>query len=165
MLRIHSERTINRNRAAVLKAYIIKNYPEKEEVVNSMKLNEDTEYMPYVLGRLFAEFEDIQRNAIKKETLRERYFNAASSTPAVIFPQLTKLSNSHMRVLGRENKGLQVKKDKELGALFDKIHANLPLRLSLEDQGIFMIGYYHQKQKFYEKKNNSESEIEDKQEV
>lgn len=165
MLRIHSERTINRNRAAVLKAYIIKNYPEKEEVVNSMKLNEDTEYMPYVLGRLFAEFEDIQRNAIKKETLRERYFNAASSTPAVIFPQLTKLSNSHMRVLGRENKGLQVKKDKELGALFDKIHANLPLRLSLEDQGIFMIGYYHQKQKFYEKKSNSESEIEDKQEL
>lgn len=165
MLRIHSEQTINRNRAAVLKAYIIKNYPEKEEVVNSMKLNDETEYMPYVLGRLFAEFEDIQRSSIKKETLRERYFNAASSTPAVIFPQLIKLSNSHMRVLSRENKGLQIKKEKELQQLFDKIHSNFPAHLSLEDQGIFMIGYYHQIQKFYEKKSNSENEMKDKQEV
>ena len=158
MLRIHSERMLNRNRAAVLKAYIMKNYPEKKEVVNSMKLNEDTDYLPYVLGRLFAVLEDIQKSAIKKETLRERYFNAASSTPAVVFPQLIKLSNSHMRVLGRENKGLQVKKEKELEQLFDKIHSNFPARLSLEDQGIFMIGYYHQVQKFYEKKSNIENE-------
>lgn len=152
MLRIHSERKLNRNRAAVLKAYIIKNYPDKKEVVNSMKLNEETDYIPYVLGRLFAVLEDIQKSAINKENLRDRYFNAASSTPAVVFPQLIKLSNSHMRVLGRENKGLQVKKEKELEQLFDKIHSNFPARLSLEDQGIFMIGYYHQVQKFYEKK-------------
>lgn len=165
MLRIHSERMLNRNRAAVLKAYIIKNYPKKREVIGSMKLNEDTDYLPYVLGRLFAVLEDIQKNAIKKETLRERYFNAASSTPAVVFPQLIKLSNSHMRVLKRDNKGIQVKKEKELEQLFNKIHSNFPARLSLEDQGIFMIGYYHQVQKFYEKKSNIENETEGKQEV
>lgn len=163
MLRIHSERKLNRNRAAVLKAYIIKNYPEKKEVVNSMKLNEETDYIPYVLGRLFAVLEDIQRSAINKENLRDRYFNAASSTPAVVFPQLIKLSNSHMRVLGRENKGLQVKKEKELEQLFEKIHSNFPARLSLEDQGIFMIGYYHQVQKFYEKKSAAKVEVENKE--
>lgn len=153
MLRIHSERTINRNRAAILKAYIIQNYPNKKEVVDTMKLNEDTDYMPYVLGRLFAVLEDIQINAIGKETLKDRYFNAASSTPAVVFQQLLKLSNSHMRVLARENKGLQIVRQKELVELFGKIHSDFPVNLSLEDQGIFMIGYYHQVQKRYGTKN------------
>ena len=154
LLRIHSERKINRNRAAILKAYIIKNHPDKKEVVNTMKLNEDTDYMPYVLGRLFAVLEDIQRSAIGKETLRDRYFNAASSTPAVVFPQLIKLSNSHLRVLEREKKGLQVNKEKEMGQLMGKIKESFPTSLSLEDQGIFMVGYYHQIQKFYAKKSN-----------
>ena len=149
-------RKVNRNRAAILKAYIIKNYPDKKEVVNTMKLNEDTEYMPYVLGRLFAVLEDIQRNAINKETLKERYFNAASSTPAAVFPQLIKLSNSHLRVLAREKKGIQIIKEKELQQLFQKIHDSFPVHLSLEDQGIFMVGYYHQVQKFYEKKSDSQ---------
>lgn len=155
MLRIHAEHEINRNRAAMLKAYIIKKYPEKKEVVDCMKLNEDTVYMPYVLGRLFAVMEDIQKSAIGKETLRDRYFNSASATPGVIFPQLMRLMQSHMRVLSRDNKGLQIKKEKELESLFRKIDTNIPARLSLEDQGIFMIGYYHQVQKFYEKKTDN----------
>lgn len=164
MLRIHAEHEINRNRAAMLKAYIIKNYPDKKEVVDSMKLNDDTEYTPYVLGRLFAVLEDVQRSAIGKETLRDRYFNSASSTPAVVFPQLLKLANSHMRVLARDNKGLQIKKEKEMESLFQKIDSSFPARLSLEDQGIFMIGYYHQVQKFYEKKTDAKDQ-ENKQEV
>jgi CRISPR-associated protein Csd1 len=152
MLRIHAERAINRNRAAILKAYLLKNHPEKREAIKTMNLNEETEYLPYVLGRMFAVLEDIQSAAIGKETLRERYFNAASSTPAVVFPQLIKLSNSHMRVLARENKGLQIVKEKELEKLFGKVHSNFPTNLSLEDQGIFMIGYYHQVQARYQKK-------------
>ena len=123
-----------------------------------MKLNEDTDYMPYVLGRLFAVLEDIQRSAIGKETLRDRYFNAASSTPAVVFPQLIKLSNSHLRVLEREKKGLQVNKEKEMGQLMGKIKESFPTSLSLEDQGIFMVGYYHQIQKFYAKKSNDKED-------
>jgi CRISPR-associated protein Csd1 len=158
MLRIHAERNITRNRAAILKAYLIKNFEDKKEVVDTMVLNEDTEYTPYVLGRLFAVLEDIQKSAIKKETIKERYFNAASSTPAVVFPQLLKLSNSHMRVLGRENMGLQRAKEKELQELFDKVHNNFPAHLSLEDQGVFMIGYYHQVQKRYNKNKKEEKQ-------
>jgi CRISPR-associated protein Csd1 len=160
MLRIHSERYINRNRAAILKAYILNNFEAKREVVDTMVLNEETEYTPYVLGRLFAVLEDIQTSAIGKETIKDRYFNAASSTPAVVFPQLLKLSNSHMRVLAREKKGLQIVKDRELQELFDKIHNNFPAHLSLEDQGVFMIGYYHQVQKRY-KSNKEQGKQED----
>lgn len=162
MLRVHSERKINRNRAAIIKAFIMKNYPNKKEVVESMELNEETEYVPYILGRLFAVLEDIQRISIEKKTLKDRYFNAASSTPAVIFPLLLKLSNSYMRVLEREKKGLKIVKEEELRQLIGKMHGSFPARLSLEDQGIFMIGYYHQVPKFCPKKedktNNKEKQ-------
>lgn len=163
LLRIRAERDVdkNRNRAAIIKAYIIKNYPNKKEVINTMELNESTEYIPYVLGRLFAVLEDIQNKAIGKETVRDRFFNSACSTPAVVFPQLLKLKNSHMRVLERENKGAQVLLDKQLQEVMSKMHNSFPKNLSLEDQGIFMIGYYHQVQKRYEKKN----EIAEEQEV
>jgi CRISPR-associated protein Csd1 len=160
MLRIHSERYVNRNRAAILKAYLIKNFEGKKEVVDTMVLNESTEYTPYVLGRMFAVLEDIQASANGKETIKERYFNAASSTPAVVFPQLLKLANSHMRVLGRDKKGLQIVKEKELQELFDKIHNNFPVQLSLEDQGIFMIGYYHQVQKRFKSTKKEEEKQE-----
>ena len=153
LMRICSERKVNRNRAAFIKAYIIKNYPYKKEVINTMELNENTEYTPYVLGRIFAVLEDIQRQAIDKETIRERFFNSACSTPAVVFPQLFRVTQSHMRVLAREKKGVQVILDKQLQELVGKIHVNIPKNLSLEDQGIFLIGYYHQMQKRYEKKN------------
>lgn len=160
LLRIRSERYINRNRAAIIKAYIIKNYPNKEEVINTMELNENTEYIPYVLGRLFAILEDIQNTAIQKETIKDRYFNSACSTPAVVFPQLLRIANSHMRVLARENKGAQVLLDKQLQKVTGKIHTGFPKNLSLEDQGIFIIGYYHQVQKRYEKKNKNAEEQE-----
>lgn len=160
--RIRAERDVhkNRNRVAIIKAYIIKNYPNKKEVINTMDLNESTEYVPYVLGRLFAVLEDIQNEAIQKETIKDRYFNSACSTPAVVFPQLLRIANSHMRVLAREKKGIQVLLDKQLQELMSKLHAGFPKNLSLEDQGIFMIGYYHQVQKRYEKKDNIAEEQE-----
>lgn len=162
MLRIHAERSLNRNRAAFIKAYIIKNYPGKKEVVDTMKLNEDTEYIPYVLGRLFEILEEIQVNAIDKETVKERYFNSASTNPSVVFPQMLRLANSHLNVLKRDKKGIQVNLEKSLNELCGKIHSSFPKYLSLEDQGIFMLGYYHQQQKRFEKKdkeinNNSDN--------
>ena len=53
-------------------------------------------------------------------------------------------------------KSLGIIKEKELEQLFQKIHDSFPAHLSLEDQGIFMVGYYHQVQKFYEKKSDSQ---------
>lgn len=153
MLRIHAERFLNRNRAAFIKAYIIKNYPGKKEAVDTMKLNEDTDYVPYVLGRLFEILEEIQSEAIEKETIKERYFNSASTNPSIVFPQMLRLANSHLNVLKRDKKGAQINLEKSLGGLCGKIHSNFPKYLSLEDQGIFMLGYYHQQQKRFAKKD------------
>lgn len=148
-----SKFALNRNRAAVIKAYLMQNYSDKKEVVSTMQLNEETEYVPYLLGRLFAVLEDVQYISIDRETLREHYFNAASRTPALVFPRLMRLANNYMKVLKRDKEGLRVVKEKEMHALMDKIHTDIPRQLSVEDQGIFMLGYYHQVQKRYEKTN------------
>lgn len=67
-----------------------------------MSLNEETNDKPYVLGRLFAILEDVQETASPgiKATIRDRYFNAACATPAVVFPTLLKLYSSHIKKLG-----------------------------------------------------------------
>lgn len=163
MLRIHAEiheekGKITRNAAAMIKAYLIKNCPDKKEVVDTMYLNRESNNLPYILGRMFAVLEDIQQSAIGKENLKAQYFNSASSTPGIVFPRLIKLANNHLRVLARTNKGAQVNKEKELQELFAKIHEELPGRLSLEEQGLFVIGYYHQVQERYTKNENKKDQ-------
>lgn len=163
MLRIHTERQVNRNRAAFIKAYIIKNFTDKKEAADTMRLNEDTEYVPYVLGRLFKTLEEIQFQAIEKETVKERYFNSASTTPSVVFPQMLRLANSHLNVLKRDKKGVQVNLEKQLSGLCNKIHSDFPEYLSLEDQGIFMLGYYHQQQEKFSKNQNKKETIKEQE--
>lgn len=163
MLRIHTERQVSRNRAAFIKAYIIKNFTDKKEAADTMRLNEDTEYVPYVLGRLFKTLEEIQFQAIEKETVKERYFNSASTTPSVVFPQMLRLANSHLNVLKRDKKGVQVNLEKQLSGLCNKIHSDFPKYLSLEDQGIFMLGYYHQQQEKFSKNQNKKETIKEQE--
>lgn len=121
-----------------------------------MKLQEDTTYQPYVLGRIFAVLERIQTS--EKElnaTIRDRYFNSACATPAMIFPILIKLSNNHQKSMKNEKE--RDKYVKLLEKLYAKIDEEYPNHLSLQDQGIFQIGYYHQKQKFFTKKEETEN--------
>ena len=75
---------------------------------------------------------------------------------------MLRLANSHLNVLKRDKKGVQVNLEKNLSGLCGKIHSNLPKYLSLEDQGIFMLGYYHQQQKRFGNKNKETNNNADK---
>lgn len=156
IIRIRSDHIINRNRAAMIKAYLLKNRPETREVVEDMELNETTRNVPYVLGRIFATLEYIQEaaNPNLNTTIKDRYFNSVCATPAVVLPQLLKLSNNHLKVLSRENKGMGIFLEKQLGSLMELLDTSFPVHLTLEEQGIFILGYYHQTQKRYTKKEN-----------
>ncbi len=158
MLRIRSEQNVTYGRAAILKAFFLKNRAFKvpEEVLR-VELNDQSSYLPYVLGRLFAVLERIQSaaNPGLNTTIKDKYFNSACATPAVIFPMLTKLSQSHLRKL---EGGLKTYFEKMIGELESRIHVTLPARMSLADQGTFHLGYYHQVQKFYEKKDKGGNE-------
>lgn len=153
LIRIRAEQgNVTWGRAGIIKAYLIRNGNWKEGE-NYMGLNEESRETAYVLGRLFSVLESIQMDANPgiKATIRDRYFNSACATPASIFPVLIKLKNSHMKKLERDKGGAKVYYEKLLTELMGKLD-EYPKRLSLEEQGKFILGYYHQVQKKYEKK-------------
>ena len=155
-LRIRAEQAVTRGRAAVIKAYYLRNYPtELNKEVYTVSLNETTN-VPYLLGRLFSVLEAVQKAANPgiNTTIKDRYFNAACATPGMSFPTLLRLSQKHLRKL---SDGLATHYDKQIAELMAQLpESGFPARLSLPDQGKFAIGYYHQTQKRYVKKNEEE---------
>lgn len=154
------EHRVTRGRAAIIKAYLIRNtktnpYYANIKEVTTVALNETSNYTPYVLGRLFAVLERIQQQANPgiTTTIKDRYFNSACATPAAIFPTLLKLSGSHLKKL-KANSAVYYRQ--MLGDLMNRLDMELPKTQNPEEQGTFILGYYHQTQKFYEKKQNTE---------
>ena len=160
-IRIRADRDINRARAAIIKAYLLKqpmseNLNERSKEALRVELNQDTVYQPYLLGRLFAVLEGLQQAANPgiNTTIRDRYFNSACATPAVVFPQLIKLAQAHLKKLGG---GLEVNYNKQIGDILAKFSQDYPATLNLYDQGIFQLGYYHQTQARFTKKEEKEN--------
>jgi CRISPR-associated protein Csd1 len=136
------------HRIALIKLTLIRTL--KQEV--PVALDEDKKDVPYLLGRLFAVLERLQSAALGdvNATIRDRYFGAASSSPAVVFPRLIRLSVYHASKSGAD----------WLEKLKGSIMASLPAEqfpqiLSLEDQGLFAVGYYQQREKFFEKRSTT----------
>lgn len=151
-LRIRAERTVTRGRAAIIKAYYLKNSRDENlKEVMTMQLNDQTNYLPYLLGRLFSVLEAVQAAANPgiNATIRDRYFNAASATPATVFPLLLNLAQKHLAKL---DKGQEVYYDKQITAICGMIGETLPARMNLPEQSAFQLGYYHETQKRYTKK-------------
>lgn len=160
LLRIRAEHDITRGKAAIVKGYLLRNTKHRKDYAyikeaSTMALNETSNYTPYVLGRLFSTLEAVQSAANPgiNTTIKDKYFNSACATPAAVFPILLKLANSHLKKLGG---GLAVNYSKQIGALVARLETAFPKTLSLEEQGAFILGYYHQTQKRFEKKNTTE---------
>lgn len=155
-LRIRAEQNVTRGRAAALKAYYLRNYPtDCNKEVFTVSLNASTN-LPYVLGRLFSVLEAVQSAANPgiNTTIRDRYFNSACATPALVFPTLLKLAQKHLQKLPE---GRAVHFNRQITELLALVPEDgFPSRLSLPDQGKFEIGYYHQTQKRFAKKNEEE---------
>ena len=155
-LRIRAEREITRGRAAILKAYYLKHpHPDVPKEVLTVSLNPDSTNIPYVLGRLFSVLEAIQSSANPgiNTTIQDKYFNSASATPSRVFPTLINLAQKHLRKL---DKGFDISYSKQLTDLTAKLGETFPDRLSLPQQGAFQLGYYHQTQARYTKKEERE---------
>lgn len=147
---------ISHTKAAFIKAYLLKNGKKHWEGKLQMALNENCNDVSYVLGRMFSLLENIQQSANPyiKTTIKERYFNSACATPASVYPILLKLANTHLSKLD-ERKAVYFKK--KMGALMDKIMMPdegipFPARLTLEEQGAFVLGYYQETQARYKGK-------------
>lgn len=151
-LRIRAERNITPGRASIIKAYYLKNQNSKcPKEVLKVSLNENSTNIPYSIGRLFAVYEAAQEKANPgiNATIRDKYFNSVAATPAHILPILNSLYQKHLKKM---DLGSQVYYEKQVSELLGIIGETFPTRLSLPEQGAFQLGYYHQKQKRFEKK-------------
>ncbi len=148
---------VTHERAALIKACLNRSLrfqktENTEELKVSLDLNNTN--IGYRLGRLFAALEKIQSEANPgiNATIRDKFYGAASSTPVTVFGNLMRLKNHHLAKL--ENVGRRVMFDKLLGEIVSGIK-DFPPHLTLDDQGRFAIGYYHQMQEFFTKKTET----------
>ena len=151
-LRIRAEREVTRGRAAILKAYYLKNtHPDVPKEVLTVSLNPDSTNPAYNLGRLFSVLEAAQEAANPgiNTTIKDKYFSSASATPGHVFPVLLKLAQSHLKKL---DGGLRTYYDMQITELLAKLGESYPVRLNMHQQGSFQLGYYHQTQMRYAKK-------------
>lgn len=152
--RIRAEQSINIVRAAIIKAYLnrLNNNNKKIDIM----LDKENQNEGYLCGRLFAVLEKIQEDANGIHTIRERYMNSASTTPAMVFATILNLSTHHLEKL---NNGVQIFYEKLKQEIISKLNANgFPAHLDLQNQGRFFVGYYHQRQDLFMSKENKETE-------
>lgn len=152
--RCRAEQKVTPERAAILRSYLIRNL--RLEV--SVGLDRDSLRPGYRLGRLMAVLERIQAAAQRNlnKTVVDRYYGAASTRPATVFPRLIPLTQHHIAKL---QEGQAIFFQRLLAEVLDGI-AEFPRVLPLEEQGVFALGYYHQRQEFFRKSEGSK-EIEE----
>ena len=149
--RIKADHEINYLRAAIIKACLVRKYRINhigKEV--KMALDKESTNTAYRLGRLFAVLEKAQQDAVlgANTTIKDRYYGSASAVPRSVFPQLLRLAQHHIQ---KSERGRWT--DKMIEEVINGIE-EFPAHLSLDDQGMFAIGYYHQRQAFYTKSEN-----------
>lgn len=164
IMRMRSDGDISGIRVALCKAVLARatrlstqSNSNTQEV--PVSLDRQSPHPGYLLGRLFAELENAQRGALGKEvnaTIRDRYYGAASATPASVFPMLLRNVQHHLSNMRKKDKGgLAHTIEAEIGGIIDGLGDSFPRSLPIEDQGRFAIGYYHQSQARFAKKENA----------
>jgi len=156
--RIRAEQSVNRSRAAILKAYLNRFnriYKQHEKEI-TMALDLTNTNCGYRMGRLFAALEKIQEEANPgiNTTIKDRFYGSASSSPVAVFSQLLKLKNHHLPKL---SPGRKTYFEKLIGEIMSEI-STFPANLALNEQAYFSVGYYHQRQDFFTSKTDK-SEI------
>ena len=124
-------------------------------------LDETNVHPAYLLGRLFAALERLQGAAQGdlNATIGDRYYGAASTAPVTVFSRLLGLSRHHLAKLRGESRGLSVNLDKAIGGIMTLLPADkFPAVLPMDQQGLFAVGYYHQRQSFFTKKDKAAQE-------
>ncbi|MCB1776904.1 MAG: type I-C CRISPR-associated protein Cas8c/Csd1 [Candidatus Competibacteraceae bacterium] len=149
IMRMRADGEISGLRVALCKSVLARDRRKgvkgiEEEI--PVSLDKESTHPGYRLGRLFAVLENIQRAALGQinATIRDRYYGAASATPASVFPMLLRNTQHHLSKLRKDRRGLAQHLERELGEIVDGLSSYFPRNLKIEDQGRFAIGYYHQ---------------------
>lgn len=156
LMRLRADGQINALRIAILKSVLIRNF-NLEVPVALDPANTDR---GYVLGRLFAVYEEVQRAALGgiNATIRDKFYGAASASPQKVFRTLDSGSANHFGKLRKTSPGRAVNLEKLVSAITDLMEPGsdpIPASLSSAEQALFGIGYYHQRSDFFRKQDKT----------
>ena len=140
-------------RCALIRASLIRqSHPQRKEI--PVSLDPTRPEGAYHLGRLLAVLDKCQQDALGSvnATLVDRYYGAASSTPSAIFPTLLRNNRHHLTKLRKEKAGWAITHERLIQEVMDGLNT-FPRTLNLEHQGLFALGFHHQRQAFFTKKD------------
>lgn len=156
IMRMRADGDLSSLRVALCKAVLardirLRSQPDKEIPVSLDTANENPGYL---LGRLFSALESAQRAALGPSvnaTIKDRFYGAASATPAAIFPMLLRNAQNHFGKIRKTKRGLAISIETQIGEIIEKLDSDFPKTLGLENQGRFAVGYYHQRNQIFKK--------------
>ena len=164
VMRMRSDGDISGVRVALCKAVLNRasrlshSQVSEEEVPVSLDVHSTNP--GYLLGRLFAVLEGAQRLALGSQvnaTIRDRYYGSASATPALVYPFLLRNTQNHMSRIRKDKPGAAINIERDIQEVIDKLPGEFPKHLSMQDQGRFAIGYYHQAQARFQKADKADA--------
>lgn len=157
LMRQRADKTVNALRIAMLKAVLIRNFEREVPVA----FDPENRNKGYVLGRLFAAYEQIQSAALGPKvnaTVRDKFYGAASAQPRKVFAFLNSASTNHLAKLGKQKPGYRVILERtvaDIMALMQPGGDPFPASFSAEEQALFGVGYYHQRSEFFKPKKDA----------
>lgn len=159
LMRLRADHDVNAFRVAMLKSVLIRNF-ELEVPVSLDPENTDSGYL---LGRLFATYEYAQTQALGGKvnaTIRDQYYGTASATPRAVFPLLQRKATHHLSKLRKENLSRAKFLDGKIGEIFELAapESLFVPTLTAQRQALFAVGYYHQRNDFYRRKDDARRE-------
>lgn len=157
LMRLRSDHDVNALRVSIIKSILIRNFGRTFEREVPVSLDSQNEEPGYLLGRLFAVYEQIQTGALGgnvNATIKDKFYGAAASQPRKIFPTLDKGSKPHLSRLGKDRKAYQVFLERKVAEIIEMMSPGedpFPAHLPDKQQGFFALGYYHQRSDFFAK--------------
>lgn len=157
IMRLRADRDVNALRVAILKSILIKNF--KMEV--PVSFDPECREPGYLLGRLFAVYEQIQTAALGRNvnaTIKDKFYGAAAAQPRKVFRMLESGSSNHLSKIGKQKPGLKINLEKTIGAIMEAMSPEgdpFPASLPDKSQALFGLGYYHQRNEFFKKSEKS----------
>lgn len=147
LTRIRADGEVNALRIGLVKALLVRNFKMEAPV----GLDETNDNKGYLLGRLFATYEQIQTAALGPKvnaTIKDKYYGSASARPRKVFAMLESGSANHLSKVGKQKPGYKVVLERQVSAIMALMEPGkdpFPASLSAEQQALFGLGYYHQK--------------------
>lgn len=140
----------NHARMGLIKAYHLRKWRQEGRSMEGQlkpEVSLDLRDRAYHCGRLMAVLAGLQAEALPdvKAGVIQRYYAAASTTPALVFGRLIRGAQPHLsKLISDQKKGLKIWYERQMSEICGKIGKSMPATLNLEDQSLFALGYYQQ---------------------